>query len=1182
MFESRLESQGLTRSTIVTRVRGVEALNRPYVFEIDFACEEPLTPAEEESLLDNPISLELDAGEESRVIAGYPASLISRGPATRKQSLYRVEIVPRMRSLALRQAVDVHLDVSIPELVKRKVLAAGLDADDIELRLADQYPSREFVVQYRESTLAFVDRLLEHWGISYFFVTREGRDVLVLSDRNTAFEPMTAVEAPNEIARVLFGPRRGPRGMSNTLAGTVLELESRRAPIPRQFVVRDYNYRTPNLDLFAAESAVGPGTGGQVVEYGTHFKTPEEGTFFAKLRLEEARGRAVTYSGKSDLLTMAAGSTFVFARDGQEEVQLVVAEVEHVVEHTSGGATYSNHFVAYDARNPVRPARKTPLPRIAGVLTGRIETPSKGEYAEIDDEGRYKVRFLFDASDTDEAQASRAIRMIQPHAGPGYGMHFPLRAGVEVALTFVDGDPDRPVIAGTVPNPLTQSPVTTKNATHNVLRTGGGNEIDFDDDGDSKRIKMRTPRLNTIFQLGAPNAPEDGAVLSTFGSASTVANTSINAVSSIQTAFAMGINLKSAGDIVSYASRPSTGEKALMALSLVDAAIGFCSTGIDIARQVLVTQDAVKQGAATVAADNLLESADDAAGAERAMDASIESLGPKTTLPDPCPDTATLLEGKTPLESASILSALIAQKRAALDEAYTELAEAQDAYNEANNKRRDGSLKIPTTFVTTRLALIEAWKKVIAAEEELDGNETAPEGSIEPSLHVAEKDDVDDKDSSTGTLLDRKSLFTASGASLTPDLTKMLDDELAKVASDASLDAAKRKAAQDARDQITKLTKKDGYYDERRKDRDEAAKAKRSADASAYWLTASDAAKAIGYTQTALSGARTVLGLISGVAGVVALFKKSAEGEKNYSVFETVGKSLDLLKTRSIPDPTSDYKKAKIAYQPPTAPTPPTPPTGPASVLNGKSSTANLVGSEEVLALWGERYLQAWAPSVTVAGNKIVLATGSDLVAEPSFLSTPVTTPPATPPPPVVLGTKPTAAVILNDKALELRGATEIVQTSKKSLARVATAADPTTATDALSEIEMTSDKPVITMQAVKSGTDKASIKLEADPKQVVTIDAGTEAKITVTADAGVMIKQGTATIYVKKQGGKERIVLDIGGKTSIDVDDDKIQARTGASKLLLGADKTEIKVGASSITLSATGIAMKGKISQG
>ena len=61
------------------------------------------------------------------------------------------------------------------------------------------------------------------------------------------------------------------------------------------------------------------------------------------------------------------------------------------------------------------------------------------------------------------------------------GMHFPLRAGVEVALTFVDGDPDRPVIVGTVPNPLTMSPVTSDNATKNVIRTGGGNEIDIDD-----------------------------------------------------------------------------------------------------------------------------------------------------------------------------------------------------------------------------------------------------------------------------------------------------------------------------------------------------------------------------------------------------------------------------------------------------------------------------------------------------------------------------------------------------------------------------------------------------------------------------------------------------------------------------------------------------------------------------
>src|SRR5690606_3629366 len=132
-------------------------------------------------------------------------------------------------------------------------------------------------------------------------------------------------------------------------------------------------------------------------------------------------------------------------------------------------------------------------------------------YAELDAEGRYRVRFLFDTAERGEGQASKPVRMAQPHSGAGYGMHFPLRPGVEVALTCVDGDPDRPMISGTVPNPSTASPVAGGNNARNIIRTGGGNEINIADEDGAHRIKMTTPHADTIFQLGAPNEPSTGA-----------------------------------------------------------------------------------------------------------------------------------------------------------------------------------------------------------------------------------------------------------------------------------------------------------------------------------------------------------------------------------------------------------------------------------------------------------------------------------------------------------------------------------------------------------------------------------------------------------------------------------------------------------------------------------------------
>jgi len=108
--------------------------------------------------------------------------------------------------------------------------------------------------------------------------------------------------------------------------------------------------------------------------------------------------------------------------------------------------------------------------------------------------------------------------MTQPYAGAEYGMHFPLHKGTEVLLTFIDGDPDRPIIAGSVPNPENSSPVTANNQTQSMIRTGGGNEIKIEDADGSHLIKLSTPHKNTMFRIGAPNpSGEPGIELRTDG-----------------------------------------------------------------------------------------------------------------------------------------------------------------------------------------------------------------------------------------------------------------------------------------------------------------------------------------------------------------------------------------------------------------------------------------------------------------------------------------------------------------------------------------------------------------------------------------------------------------------------------------------------------------------------------------
>ena len=123
----------------------------------------------------------------------------------------------------------------------------------------------------------------------------------------------------------------------------------------------------------------------------------------------------------------------------------------------------------------------TPVPRLHGVMHGFVDGATEDNRADIDDQGRYKIKIPFDPVGRKAAEASRYIRMAQPYGGAGHGMHMPLTKDTEVLWTCIDGDLDRPIICGVVPNALQKSVVTEKNRTRNVIRSVSGVEMEFND-----------------------------------------------------------------------------------------------------------------------------------------------------------------------------------------------------------------------------------------------------------------------------------------------------------------------------------------------------------------------------------------------------------------------------------------------------------------------------------------------------------------------------------------------------------------------------------------------------------------------------------------------------------------------------------------------------------------------------
>ena len=185
---------------------------------------------------------------------------------------------------------------------------------------------------------------------------------------------------------------------------------------------------------------------------------------------------------------------------------------------------YGNSFTAIPARVQFRPERVTPKSRFHGQINAVVDGETSGDYAELDDIGRYKIRLPFDREDSHgPGKASHWFHKAEPHAGTKEGMHFPLRQQTEVLLTFIDGDPDRPVISNAISNTATPNVVTDKNQTKNVMQTSSGNLMEWEDQAGTERIKFYTPHLSptgtrgTYMHLGAPNAPGDGAVMESGG-----------------------------------------------------------------------------------------------------------------------------------------------------------------------------------------------------------------------------------------------------------------------------------------------------------------------------------------------------------------------------------------------------------------------------------------------------------------------------------------------------------------------------------------------------------------------------------------------------------------------------------------------------------------------------------------
>ncbi|MDR2800178.1 MAG: type VI secretion system Vgr family protein [Desulfovibrio sp.] len=432
-------------------------------------------------------------------------------------SLFRILLRPRSFRLHLSSHSRLFLNMALPGLLDKLLREEKLTAaSDFENAMGSDYAMRPLTCQYNESSFNFLARHLERvGGYSYIRQTDSG-DALVLADDTSRVEPLpfrdTLDWSEQETDEVVFSFARAQT------AG------------PTKVILRDYSPELPgtliDADVFEARHARG---GGEMICYGLHniFGEMASDGFTSKDardqagKMASARLRALVSAanrakGESTIPWLQAGYSITL--NGDSFQILSVRHACNLTESTADeklllraaglgfeaaglGKGYRNTFVCHPLElGSFAPECRTARPVVAGLTHAVVDAGGSGKYAELDKYGRYKVKFFFpekviaaDAEVSQDGNWSVPLRMMQSHAGSGSGIHFPLLKGVEVLVAFTDGDPDRPVILGALPNPEHPSVVADANHQVNMIQTPGGHSISLTDTEAKKEISLKTP-----------------------------------------------------------------------------------------------------------------------------------------------------------------------------------------------------------------------------------------------------------------------------------------------------------------------------------------------------------------------------------------------------------------------------------------------------------------------------------------------------------------------------------------------------------------------------------------------------------------------------------------------------------------------------------------------------------------
>jgi len=465
-----------------------EAISRPFEVELMLASTDEIN-------FDDTIAQEallIIRGQKDRYFHGIINKFMQSGKKGRF-FLYQAMMVPSIWLLSLRKNSRIFQNKSTKDIVKKLLEEVGVLSNSFSFKLQEKCDPREYCVQYRETDLNFISRLLEEEGIFYFFEHKKNKHTMIFGDSPVCYQPIKGT------SKISFRPSGGMVTTEEFINTFSLARQIQSGSV----TLKDFFYEKPSLNLTSTEKG-SAFKSLEIYDYPGLYTEKSKGKQRTKTRLKETILFTDVAEGKGLCRTFTPAFTFQLTDHKQSALnqEYLLVEVNHSgeqpqsLEESGGGAgfSYSNDFLAIPSSVTYKPERNSPKPFVEGVQTALVVGPS-GEEIHTDKFGRIKVQFHWDREGKYDDKSSCWIRVSQNWAGKNWGGIFLPRIGQEVIVDFLEGDPDRPIVTGCVYNAESIPPYAlpaekTKSTIKTRSSKGGGgfNEIRFEDKKDNEQI----------------------------------------------------------------------------------------------------------------------------------------------------------------------------------------------------------------------------------------------------------------------------------------------------------------------------------------------------------------------------------------------------------------------------------------------------------------------------------------------------------------------------------------------------------------------------------------------------------------------------------------------------------------------------------------------------------------------